>query len=102
MAHYRKITVGETEYEYVIGFNALKVKGVGEISLSKLTGVSIHEIERGRWKKTFSVTPAHVAAYIKHVQAEHAYVTDEMRQEARKILENRPKKYPEISRHHDV
>lgn len=67
---YRSLDVDGQEWQFKIGQTSANIKdpdGRGTtVSLSDLTGLTPHLIERGRWKKTQDgmVTPGHVRAYI--------------------------------------
>ena len=61
MSHYRKITVNDQEYKYVIGRSYLKIRGLPAVNLHRWTGL---DIERGRWKGWFAITPQNVRDYI--------------------------------------
>lgn len=64
----RKVHIGTEVWEYRLGkgsaviFHPNGYKTV--VDYSQLTGKSWDDIERGHWKKYFSVTPRDVAAYI--------------------------------------
>lgn len=66
---YRKINVLGRDFEYIIGRSFLKVKGLPAVDFSTLTGMPWSDIERGVWKRWFSVTPKDVRAYIESAES---------------------------------
>lgn len=64
MSGYRKITVDGQVYRYKVGRGAVKVDGMPHVDFSRLTGWSWNDIERGTWKRYFSITPRHVRQFI--------------------------------------
>lgn len=65
---YRRITVGGVDYEYKVGRAYVDIRPPeGERmtpTLAEVTGLTWDEIERGKWKRYFSVTPQQVKEYI--------------------------------------
>lgn len=63
----RKITVDGKVWEYEIGSKFCVARSAEEkrlIDLSALTGLSWADIERGRWKRWFRVTPKDIASWL--------------------------------------
>lgn len=69
MSGYRKIVVDGRQWKYKIGKNHCVANAIDNnekrlIKLSELLGVSEHEFDRMRHKKTAQITPGMVAAWI--------------------------------------
>lgn len=65
---YRKITVGNTDYEYKVGRAYVDIRPPEGSrmtpDLRQVTGLTWDAIDRGKWKRTFSVTPQQIREYI--------------------------------------
>ncbi|KKN63691.1 hypothetical protein LCGC14_0499260 [marine sediment metagenome] len=65
---YRKISVGGVNYEYKVGRAHVDIRPPGGArmtpDLRQVTGLTWDEIERGTWKRYFSVTPQQIREYI--------------------------------------
>ena len=65
---YRKISVGGTDYEYKVGRSHVDIRFPDGSrmtpTLAKLSGLTWDEVERGKWKRWFSVTPQQIREYI--------------------------------------
>ncbi len=61
---YRIIWVGSVAYQYRIGSGYVKIRGYPPIDLSTFTGISWDQIEKGKWKKWFSITPSDIKEFI--------------------------------------
>ncbi len=66
----RKIVVGEQEFHYQVGRSYINIRlpdgSRVTPSLPEVTGLSWDEVERGQWKRWFSVTPANIREYIEN------------------------------------
>ena len=66
----RVLTVGNLVFKYKVGktrVNIILPDGSRVYpSLSEVSGLSWDEVERGQWKRWFSVTPSMLADYIKN------------------------------------
>ena len=62
---YRKITVDDVEYEYVVGRTHLKVKGLDAILREEVGERNYIHTDNGI-EYTYSVKPSHVKSFIKH------------------------------------
>ena len=65
---YRKISVGGADYEYKVGSSHVDIRPPEgkrlTPTLPEVMGLTWDEIERGKNKRYFSVTPRHVKEYI--------------------------------------
>jgi hypothetical protein len=63
---YRKITVNDIEYEFTIGRSHFKVKGVGNGKNEEIGDVvDFYDEDEDDNVYSVTVTPAHIAGYIK-------------------------------------
>jgi hypothetical protein len=64
----RKITVGGQDFEYKVGKTCVNITLPNGSrvypTLSEISGLPVSEVERGQWKKWFSVTPSMLKDYI--------------------------------------
>lgn len=69
---YRKIVVQGVEYEYKVGRSYVDIRPPEGArmtpDLREVTGLTWDEIERGQWKRYFSVTPKQIKEYIEGTQ----------------------------------
>jgi len=69
MKNMRKLTVAGQHYEYKVGKTCVNIvlpDGSRVYpTLSEVSGLSFDEVERGQYKKWFSMTPSMLADYIK-------------------------------------
>lgn len=65
---YRNISVGGTDYKYKVGRSHVDIRPPEGArmtpDLTEVTGLTWNEIERGTWKRYFSVTPQQIREYI--------------------------------------
>ncbi len=65
---YRKISVGGVDYEYKVGRAYVDIRPPEGArmtpDLRQVTGLTWDEIERGTWKRYFSVTPQQIREYL--------------------------------------
>ena len=69
MSSWREIEVDGKTYKWRCGKTAVRIKGIGYVMLSEITGLAQDIIDRGRHKITSDgmITPKQVAAYIRKV-----------------------------------
>lgn len=64
MAHYRKITVNDETYQYVIGREYVKVKGVGQAKKEDVGELVREYNEYDEEYEAVEVTPKHIKEFI--------------------------------------
>ncbi len=64
----REITVGGQNFRYKVGRTCINIVlpdgSRVHPTLSEVSGLPMDEVERGQWKRWFSVTPSVLASYI--------------------------------------
>lgn len=66
----RKLIVNDKQYEYRIGKQNTVIRYNGKsviVDHREMIGIDWNDIERGRWKKWFSIKPKDIVEYIQRI-----------------------------------